>query len=55
MIFALVLLVPISDHDAKDVFAIDATKSVAVGVLILNDATRSFKILYLLDWNIERL
>ena len=55
MISALFLLVPKSDHEAEYVAAIDATKIVFAGVLILNDAARSFKILYLLDRNIERL
>ena len=56
MISAQVLLVPKSDHDEAEYFvAIEATKIVIVGVLILNDAARYFKILYLLDQNIERL
>ena len=54
MISARVLLVPKSDHDAECFVAIDATKIVIVGVLILNDAARYLKILYLLDRNIER-
>ena len=55
MISTLVLLVPKSDHEAKYVVAIDATKFAIVGILILNDAARSFNILYLLDRNIEQL
>jgi len=56
MISVQVLLVPKSDHDEAEYFvAIDATNFFIVGVLILNDAARYYKILYLLDQNIERL
>jgi hypothetical protein len=55
MISAQVLLVPKSNHETKYVAAINAIKIAIVGVLILNDAARSFKILYLLDRHIERL
>ena len=55
MITAQVVLVPKSYHEAEYVATIDAIKIAIVGVLILNDGASYFKILYLLDRNIEKL